>query len=346
MGKLRDSLDVKRVPLSLRPTIVIRQLTKLAEASRRKLMEEIYRFEINHPESFSDETKYFISNLVAMDATPELIHYLSELPFIERIESAESLRLEYRPPVRMEPSSNRSIGGHEPGLGVIKAPFMWKKGYSGLNRKVYIIDTGVWPEHPAIRRQWEGNYFPLYRCWKSFDLKVPGDKSESHGTHVAGICLGLEQNANDTIGVAFNASFIAADPIVQNPKDVKPIEKLIGAFEFALNPDGDTTTVDDVPDVVNNSWGITAKDSSLCSYSLIEDMFLALDAAGIAVEFSAGNEGPGYGSIDRPQYVTIDTLNIFTVGAVAATEDESNIIIADFQAEGQPHAPQQMKKTH
>lgn len=334
INKLNDSIILAKVPLQKRPKIVLGRLKSNADQIQHKLLSDIFDFEEKNPGSYSDIRQFFIVNMISLNASEGLIKFLSQSEFIEKIENAEDIKIVYRPPASISSASIRQSGGHEPGLSAIKAPFLWKKGYTGKGRRVYVIDTGVWPDHPAIRRQWRGNYFPLASCWKSFDRLEPGDKSSSHGTHVTGTCLGLDADKADTIGVAFNATYMVADPIVQNLNLVKPIEELIGAFEFALNPDGDTNTIDDIPDVVNNSWGIAASDSSLCESQLVGDMFSALDAAGIAVEFSAGNEGPELGTISRPQYVSIDTLNIFTVGAVIANEDGRTPSIADFSSRG------------
>lgn len=56
-------------------------------------------------------------------------------------------------PVAAEKSSAPlplSPNGREPGLGVIHAPALWAKGYSGYGRRIFIPDTGVDPHHPAL----------------------------------------------------------------------------------------------------------------------------------------------------------------------------------------------------
>jgi bacillopeptidase F len=127
---------------------------------------------------------------------------------------------------------------------------MWNLGYTGLGRKLFTCDTGVWPVHPAIKRQFRGNYLPESWCWKGFDSETPADKPDAHGTHVTGTVLGLDTLTADTIGVAFNASYIAADPIVEDAADIKPVSVIFEAFQFAINPDGNDLTSNDVPDVI------------------------------------------------------------------------------------------------
>ena len=276
---------------------------------------------------------YYIINAMVVNATPALIQILNETAGIAEIEWHYRYTLKYQGLAAKNLSNERSLGGHEPGLEAIKAPFMWNLGYTGLGTKLYTVDTGVWTVHPAIKRQWRGNFLPETFNWKPFDSEIPADKPDAHGTHVTGIVLGLDTATSDTIGVAFNASYMASDPIVEDAADIKPLFNILGAFEFALNPDGDDNTSDDVPHVICNSWGIG--DSillDLCTAPFIEGLYQALDAAEIAVEFSAGNEGPGPETVSLPQFVTLDSLTIFTVGALDANTPSNTI--ADFSSRG------------
>ncbi len=277
--------------------------------------------------------QYHIINLMVVDATPSLIMELASLPQVDYIESNDRFTITPVPIVEKHESVSRSVGGHEAGLEAIHAPFMWNLGYTGLGRKLFTCDTGVWSVHPAIRRQYRGNYLPQAWCWKGFDSDVPADKPDAHGTHVTGTILGLDTAFADTIGIAFNASYMAADPIVEDVADIKPVTVIFEAFEFAINPDGNVATSDDVPDVICNSWGVgDSIFDGLCTAQFMIDLFSSLDAAGIAVEFSAGNEGPGAGTIGLPQYVTFDSLSIFTVGALNA--NTSTLPIASFSSRG------------
>lgn len=94
-------------------------------------------------------------------------------------------------------------------------------------------------------------------------------------------------------------------------------------FQWLLDPDDDPAT-DDLPDVVNNSWGFDEADVGKC-----EDDFRpavqALRAAGVAVVFAAGNTGPGPATSISPA----NYPESFAVGAV-----DSALTIADFSARG------------
>ena len=79
-----------------------------------------------------------------------------------------------------------------------------------------------------------------------------------------------------------------------------------------LDPDGNPGT-DDAPDVVNNSWGLSAGNACLAEF---EPDVAALKAAGIAVVFAAGNDGPASASSASPANYD----GSFSVGAVDNTD--------------------------
>ena len=72
---------------------------------------------------------------------------------------------------------------------------------------------------------------------------------------------------------------------------------IILALQWLLDPDGDPSTDDDVPDVCNNSWSggsILTPPCDTFFWSFLD----ACEEAGIVMVFSAGNEGAG--GIMRP----------------------------------------------
>lgn len=209
--------------------------------------------------------------------------------------------------------SPESPNGNEIGHRVIKAPFMWNLGYSGLNQRVYVYDSGTRSEHPAIREQFLGNRFPLAQGWRSyFGNTIPIDRDQEHGTHVAGTIIGLQKSNNDTIGVAPSGYFFSNDIIPSGGS----LQNLINAYQFAMNPDGNTSTTQDAADVINNSWGFPANGAAC---GAINGTFAALEASGIANVFAAGNDGPGAGTAGGYGAVTVDSLRNFAVGNLDAS---------------------------
>jgi len=84
-------------------------------------------------------------------------------------------------------------------------------GYTGAGRTVMNIDGGVDGNHVALSSRWWGNNGrPWYHAW--FDPIAPVSQFPfdcgSHGTHTIGIMTG--RGANDTVGVAIDARWMAA----------------------------------------------------------------------------------------------------------------------------------------
>lgn len=230
--------------------------------------------------------------------------------------------------------STVSVNGAERGLKEVKAHRLWRRGYTGKGQKVLNFDTGVWPDHPSFRDQFMGNYVPLNQAWKQFDSFLPTDKRGSHGTHTNGTCIGLDPLQNDTIGAGFNAYFMATDPIVSFASDIKPLAEIAMGYEWAMNPDGDLNTVDDIPDVINNSWGHTfdpQNDSAACN-GFFADLLEAVELAGIVSIHSAGNEGPSLNTVGAPGTGNMSLVNVFSVGAIDG--NNSAWPIANFSSRG------------
>lgn len=290
------------------------------------------------PGASLDVISFFsIANAVEITANAFAINALQRLTGVLDIELSAAYAFILEKPSNEAPSVE-SPNGREQGLSVIGAPTLWQMGYTGRSKKAMLVDTGVWPDHPAIQGKFLGNRLGLSSTWLGYDEVTPRDKVGTHGTHVIGTVLGLDTATNDTIGVAFGAYFIATDPIVTDISQVKPWSELIRAFEWAINPDGDSTTTSDIPDVINNSWGRanTGMDS-LCGHPMIVQAFSAVEAAGIANVFSAGNNGPGVSTGGVPAQLVLDTLNLFAVGALDG--NNAALPIAGFSSRGPTTCP-------
>ncbi|UTW62397.1 S8 family serine peptidase [bacterium SCSIO 12741] len=278
---------------------------------------------------------YWISNSAVVRTSPQVLQYLAKSQQVAHVSLSNEWNLTFDEPEQVSPTSKESVNGTEPGLRAVQAPEMWKRGYTGKGRLALIMDTGFWRDHPALKDSWRGNRRPLSETWYGFDSRVPIDKASSHGTHVCGTVLGLDPANNDTIGVAFNAEFIAADHVVSNLNEIKPLHIISRAFEWALDPDGDTNTISDVPDVINNSWGHALDSSEMICTNPIGDAFEALHLAGVAVVFSAGNDGPGAKTIGSPATITRSPYLVFTVGAING--NQPSYPIASFSSRGVSH---------
>lgn len=199
-------------------------------------------------------------------------------------------------------------------LKLLNVPYLWNKGYNGKGRLVCSFDTGVEKDHPALSSKWRGNHAPASSAWFSNATTntIPIDRS-GHGTHTMGIMVGA--SVTDTFGVAPGAEWITAGVIDQGRSLSATISDILQAFEWTLNPDGDTSTTDDVPDVISNSWGIRKGLFAPCdeTFNVVIDN---VEAAGIVVVFAAGNEGPGTRTLRSPADRASTPINCFAVGAV------------------------------
>jgi subtilisin family serine protease/PKD repeat protein len=326
-------LSAQRTTAEWRSEAVILALKNKAQETQAPLLS----FLKNLPGFVGESVNsYWIANAIFASMNAGAIAQLSHHPAVEWIGLNGKLELEKVE--QSPPPPTWAPDGREPGLAAIKAPAMWAMGYTGYGQLAFTNDTGVFPDHPAIANRYRGLYVPKEQTWfeiDSIDLLPTGNFDPydcgSHGTHVTGTILGLNRLQNDTIGVAFNAQWIGA-PILCGIGT----EDNVAAFQWSLDPDADPTTADDMPDIINNSWYDPSLDTIDC-FSVYVPVLEALEAAGIAVVFSAGNEGPGTMTITPPHNINLHEVNAFTVGALNG--NTGSLPIADFSSRGPSHCP-------
>lgn len=314
-------------PLDKRPGALLSALREVAAPTQQRVLSYLSE----HNVEYRLHRSLSIVNMLSIEVAPNQIELLAACPDVR---SAVLDKSPYRlvKPVRAEPSAARSVGGSEVGLEAIGAPQMWALGYTGRGRLAYSVDTGIWPDHPAIKNQWKGHRFPQDECWLPWDRLTPGDKMSSHGTHTTGTILGLDSLTNDTIGAAFNAYFIATDPVVSDLADVRPLSDYVYTYEWCLNPDGNLNTSSDVPDAINNSWGRQPGEGAVYCDEDISLVFEVMELAGIANLSSAGNEGPSPQTMSVPHNINLNEVNTFTLGSINAYS--SSYPISDFSSRG------------
>ena len=274
--------------------------------------------------------EFWAINAVYIKAQKSLIALLSQRPDVAWIEKNEIL--EHSDAPVFESPAMPIPNGREPGLDAIRAPALWALGYTGYGRKVLIVDSGQDPDHPALRNQFAYHNAPLGQVYLS--TAVP-DFCDSHGTGVASAAVGMDAVTRDTLGVAFNAQWMGGP--FSNLRNIETdefcvykgsVRDVVSVLQWALNPDGQISTVNDIPDVINNSYGRTITNTAECS-QVWPDLFRSLDAAGIAIVFSAGNNGPDPGSVGLQASVSISDVVPFSVGAITSSSS-----IANFSSRG------------
>ncbi|MCB9185521.1 MAG: S8 family serine peptidase [Flavobacteriales bacterium] len=332
---LNHEFKQQRLEVSERPKVVIHELQQQAAISQTPVLQLLNG-------TLRTETKdihpFWIVNTIILRATETAIQQLSAVPTVALIEVADADIIAHDPIIRAEGSAERSPNGVEPGLVAINAPAMWALGYTGRGRLVYDYDTGVWPTHPAFSYRFLANRYPMQQCWTGFFSNVPNGNISDHGTHTLGTMAGLVEETNDTIGVAFGSYWIANDFVTSTVEALPPLAAMIGAFEWALNPDGDINTTDDIPDVINNSWRWRDDPDTVQCAGMVVNLMNAIEAAGIANIFSGGNSGPSNTTVNAPQRINTSEVNTFSVGSVNGNSSFP-YPISEFSTRGPSQCP-------
>ncbi|MFN3528729.1 MAG: S8 family serine peptidase [Bacteroidia bacterium] len=311
IDSLSAHFDRERPHVHERNRRVVKLLMAKAEATQPLWFQRIEMLEKSMPGSLKYIEPYWITNLLIVEAQPALLLALAnQNAGIEAMEEDMDPFMAPDPVVVESTNSPQIPNGSEIGLRISRAPFMWARDYTGRGRLAMVSDNGVWREHPSFASRWRGLFVPPAHTWFGpGTMPTACSNNNNHGTHVLGTMIGLDLNTRDTIGFAVNAQWIAAGSLCAGSGG-----GTTGAFQWALNPDGDPNTSDDVPDVINNSWG-GSQGTTQCN-STVVPVLNALEAAGVAVVFSAGNSGPGASTITAPKNVITNEVNTFCVGNI------------------------------
>ncbi|HEX9750485.1 MAG TPA: S8 family serine peptidase [candidate division Zixibacteria bacterium] len=270
--------------------------------------------------------RFWIDNLALLRVDLHALLELSGNDDIVRI--IENGSIELMAPVSIA-SAEESQSGAQYNLALVRARALWSRGLTGAGRVIASIDTGVEGNHPALRHRWRGQDHGSAVGW--FD-PLKGDTpldNNGHGTHVMGIMVG--RDGADTIGVAPDAEWITAGVVDRGRPLATTFADILSALEWVVDPDGNPATVDDVPDVVCNSWGVTQQVINPCD-QLFFDAIDHVEALGIVCVFAAGNEGPFSMSLRNPADRGTSPTSSFSVGA--CSEADGVFDIPSFSSRG------------
>ncbi|HEX7356422.1 MAG TPA: S8 family serine peptidase, partial [Ignavibacteriaceae bacterium] len=305
LATLDQQLYAQKSTLQQRAYQVITALKQNAENTQNGLKE--YFLQKSETAEVYTYEAFWISNMFAIEARSSVIYELMNRLDVAELDLDALLELD-RP--EKGPENVDGTESVEPGLRIINAHLLWAQGITGQGRLVMDIDTGVYPNHPALNYKWRGNHVPSNQAW--FDpagTTTPSD-CDGHGSHTMGIMVGRSQTTFDTVGVAPDAEWIAAKTICSSPHT----SNSVAAFQWSIDPDGNPLTIDDMPDAINNSWydpDVTNECSGIYKTTLD-----AVEAAGIAVIFSAGNNGPGTSTITKPKNINTNNVNVMCTAAI------------------------------
>ncbi len=305
LAALDQQLYAEKSTLQERAYRVITALQNNAENTQTEL-KSYFTSKYESKDVFNFQA-FWISNLFLVEAKPNVINELMTRLDVAEMDLDAVIELDRPIEVTDYIEHTESV---EPGLKIINAHLLWAQGITGAGRLVMDIDTGVYPNHPALNFKWRGNHVPSSQAW--FDpagTTVPSD-CDGHGSHTMGTMVGYSPNTGDTVGVAPDAEWIAAKTICTSPHT----SNSIAAFQWAINPDGNPSTITDMPDAINNSW-YDPDVSNECS-GIYKTTLDAVEAAGIAVVFSAGNNGPGTSTVTKPKNINTNEVNVMCVAAI------------------------------
>ncbi len=308
----KNRLNALRTPVVERAKLILQGMEQTAAQSQARVLDFLHA-------NFGKVTAvqpFWIANVVFCEATSDVLISLLDFPEIKMI-YFENNRFELGDVVVQEEHVDlRGPGGTEPSIEVCNVRPLWEMGYTGRGTKVFVYDTGVWPTHPSISERFMGNRAFMEESWYGYYHFEPNGERNSHGTHVLGTMVGLDKNTADSIGIAMNAYWIANDHVGTSIAVMPDLPYLMAAYQWALNPDGDLTTTDDIPDVINNSFRwYDGADQQQCE-GIVVDLMLAIEAAGVANIYSGGNQGPSNSTISAPQRINVTEVNTFSVGSV------------------------------
>lgn len=301
---LTDQLDLKQFKekeKKVRREKINRSLREKADTTQRSLKKFLQHKNVRKIRP------YWIFNGMAVTLRADQVEELAARPEVQSVRLDGVLTL---------PLPSLSLAGSpEWNLNAIHAPALWELGYTGTGVVIAGMDTGVDYLHPDLETRWRGGD----NSW--FDPRgqtiVPYD-SDGHGTGTMGIMVGGDAGGT-SIGVAPGARWIAVKVFADDGK--ASYSDIHSGFQWLLDPDGNPDT-DDLPDVVNNSWGLDAPGEC---FDVFQQDIQALRAFDVAVVFAAGNTGPaGSTSISPANYP-----ESFAAGAV-----DSNLSVANFSARG------------
>ncbi|MEO0094887.1 MAG: S8 family serine peptidase [candidate division WOR-3 bacterium] len=185
----------------------------------------------------------------------------------------------------------------------IMADSCWAAGYSGNGIVIGHIDTGVLTTHEALAGKWLSPY------WYDAVGGQPSPYDDNgHGTHTVGIICGGDGYGpfvND-VGVAYGARFIPTKAFDAGGSGQYAWIDACMQYLADLKSQGINIRA------INNSWG-SSNGSDLHWW----DIVLNWKNLGILPVFSAGGNGPGYGTINSP-------ASYPTAAAVTATNSNDS----------------------
>lgn len=277
-----------------------------AEQSQKNLRSDLERYGIQY-------TPYYLVNGMEVQADSFIYLWLLAHPEVDRVLESPRLRpLPETPPTSIGYDS-RPV---EPqwNLTSIGADRVWAEfGVTGMGIVIGQSDSGAQYDHPELAHSYRGaksaaisdHNYNWFDPWNN--SRKPQDIG-GHGTHTLGSIVGQHT------GVAPGATWYACANLARNLGNPA---LYLDCMQFMLAPfplDGDPF-IDGEPGlgahIINNSWG--CPDIEGCDVQTFQQAVKAMRTAGVFIVVSAGNDGPGCGTLNIPPATYQE---VFSVGAI------------------------------
>lgn len=207
------------------------------------------------------------------------------------------------------------------GMGAISAPAAWELGYTGKGASVYVLDSGIDPDHPELAPNVNTDLSVSFISGESWI--VGDDIGFNHGTHVAGTIAAADTDYT-LIGVAPDAELVA----------VKVLSEVTGSGPFSAINNGLYYAGINGADVVNMSLGATLQKNGTLTdadgnefhipavniQAVVQAQQRAVDFAvskGTTVIASAGNDYANFDGLASYIKLPGSLNNVITVSATA-----------------------------
>jgi hypothetical protein len=293
--------DVIRDPLARRE-YVYRALVAAAEESQPPIRARLEAAGLAYE-------SYYLQNVIRVEGHAWRRHEFAGLPGVATVIVNPDVRpypVHSQPPGILTDDGGQTGGDVQWNLRQVNADAVWEMGFRGEGVVVAGQDSGYDWQHPALRRSYRGwdesagQADHTYNWHDVWDERAEPFDEDGHGTHTMGIIVGDDGDGN-RIGVAPGARWIGCRNMRRGIGNPTSYLECMQFFLAPYPPGGDPFRDGDVarsPDVVNNSWGCPHTEG--CQDDTLQGAVEALRAAGILTVASAGNDGPGCGTIVDP----------------------------------------------
>lgn len=255
------------------------------------------------------------TNTLIVDASPEAIWEMAEMPIVNRVLFDERIAMTQPVEKIQVEAADKREEVYTYGLQKIRIPEVRQQhpDMTGEGVVVGILDTGLDASHPELAGK--------MIAWKDFiSEKEKAYDDNGHGTHVAGTIAG-EGAGGTQIGVAPRAQLVIGK--IFSGSGYSSAGAILRGMEWIANPERKFNS-SMRPRVINNSWGGGMRSD------VRQDPFAQQVINWVQLQifpaFAAGNSGrSGAGSIGSPGGLSV----AFAVGATNS-EDE----VTDFSSRG------------